>query len=130
MSRSKNGEAQTPSYLLVFDVSDDAQKRAWSVMQKLAAQRRSKRTLLGFLLALDEIQKRTGSEHSVDDMMARFIASMVASEGTLRGYAQFPSGDLFEDTPSIIVGTADHADPDEIRDELALSMGDLFGDDD
>lgn len=129
MSRSKNGDAQTPSYLLVFDLSDDAQKRAWVVMQKLAAQRHSKRTLMGFLLALDEIQRRTGTEHSVDDMMARFITSMVAGEGLARGYAQFSSSDLSEDVPSIIVGTADHADPDEIRDELALSMGNLFEDD-
>lgn len=130
MTRSKNGEAQTPSYLLAFDLSDDGQRRAWAVMQKLAAQRRSKRTLLGFLLALDEIQRRTGSEHSVDDMMARFITSMVTGESPSTGYAQIPSSDLSEDTPSIIVGTADHADPDEIRNELALSMGDLFGDDD
>jgi len=129
VSRSKNGEAQTPSYLLVFDLSDDMEQRAWAVLQTLAAQRRSKRTLMGFLLALGEIRKRTGTDYSVDDMLARFISSMVAGNQT-RGYVQLPSSDLSEDAPSIIVGTADHADPNEIRDELALSMGDLFGDDD
>jgi len=129
VSRSKNGEAQTPSYLLVFDLSDDMEQRAWAVLQTLAAQRRSKRTLMGFLLALDEIRKRTGTDYSVDDMLARFISSMVTG-GPTRGYLQLPSSDLSEDAPSVIIGTADHADPDEVRDELALSMGDLFGDDD
>ena len=129
MTRSQNGKAQTPSYLLTFDLSDDAQKRAWEMLQQLAAQRRSKRTLMGFLLALAEIQLRTGREQSVDDLLARFIVSLTTGESETRGYIEYPSGDLSKETPSIIVGTADHADPDETRDELALSMGDLFGDD-
>ncbi len=130
MTRSKNGEAQTPSYLLIFDLNNDSQKRAWDVLQKLSAERRSKRTLMGFLLALDEIRKRTGSEHSVDDMLARFITSMATGGSATSGYPSFSSSDLSGDTPSIIVGTANHADPDDVRDELALGMGDLFGDDD
>jgi hypothetical protein len=95
-------------------------------MQRLAAQRRAKPVLLGFLLALSEIEARTNQRYSVEDMMAMFVASVVSGQRGSVIPASFP----LDEVPSIIVGTADHADPDEVRDELALGMGDLFGDDD
>ena len=130
--QAKNGEGEAGSYLLVFDRTKDAEERAWQMTRKLAAQRRLKHTLLGFLLALDEIRERTGKDHSVEEMMASFISSMSMDRQQNSAYAQPslpPLGDLSEDIPALIVGSADHVDPDEARDQLALGMGDLFGDD-
>lgn len=128
-SRAPNGKARNTSYLLNFDTSDSAESRAWAVMQRLAAQRRAKPVLIGFLMALSEIEDRTKQRYSVEDMMAMFVTSVVSGQriGPILG---FSSDDLLGDVPSIIVGSADHADPDEVRDELALGMGDLFGDED
>lgn len=128
-SRSPNGKAKSSAYLLTFDPADEAEQRAWAVMQRLAAQRRAKPVLIGFLIALSEIEMRTSQHYSVEDMMAMFVTSVVS--GQRGGFAAtgFALGDLSSEVPSIIVGTADHADPDEVRDELALGMGDLFGDD-
>jgi hypothetical protein len=128
--RSPNGKARNHSYLLTFDTTDEAEQRAWAVMQRFAAQRRAKPILMGFLMALSEIESRTGQRYSAEDMMALFVASVVSGQGAGSMSSRFVSGDLSTDTPSIIVGTADHADPDEVRDELALGMGDLFGDED
>lgn len=127
-SRSPNGQARNPSYLLTFDPQDEAERRAWAVMQRLAAQRRAKPVLMGFLLALSEIEARTNQRYSVEDMMAMFVTSIVSGRQGGAVAAGFSLDSLLEEAPSIIVGTADHADPDEVRDELALGMGDLFGD--
>ncbi|MHB8627004.1 MAG: hypothetical protein ACYDBJ_06140 [Aggregatilineales bacterium] len=127
--RSPNGQAKSPAYLLTFDPTNEAEQRAWAVMQRLAAQRRAKPVLIGFLMALSEIEMRTNQHYSVEDMMALFVTSVVSGQRGGFAPAGFALGDLSDETPSIIVGTADHADPDEVRDELALGMGDLFGDD-
>lgn len=131
MTRSQNGKAQTPSYLLTFDLTDDGQRRAWEVMQRLAAQRRAKPVLMGFLMALSELEVHTNQRYSAEDMMAMFVTLIVSGQGTGGALSSgFSWGDMATDAPALIVGTADHADPDEIRDELALGMGDLFGDED
>src|SRR5262249_42753632 len=127
-SRSPNGQARNPSYLLTFDPTDEAERRAWAVMQRLAAQRRAKPVLIGFLMALSESESRTNQRYSDEDMMAMLVASVVSGRREGTAVPGFPLGDLSGDVPSIIVGSADHADPDEVRDELALGMGDLFGD--
>jgi len=126
-SRSPNGQARNPSYLLTFDPTDDAEQRAWAVMQRLAAQRRAKPVLIGFLMALSEIESRINQRYAVEDMMAMFVASVISGQRGDSSSFAFSMDDL-SGVPSIIVGTADHADPDEVRDELALGMGDLFGD--
>lgn len=127
-SRSPNGQARSPAYLLTFDPTDEAEQRAWAVMQRLAAQRRAKPVLIGFLMAWSEIEMRTNQRYSVEDMMAMFVTSVVSGQRVGLGPSNFVMDVMAGDTPSIIVGTADHADPDEVRDELALGMGDLFGD--
>src|SRR5258708_30227836 len=79
-SRAPNGQARNPSYLLTFDPDDEAEQRAWSVMQRLAAQRRAKPVLIGFLMALSEIESRTNQRYSVEDMMAMFVTSVVSGQ--------------------------------------------------
>src|SRR5512140_3369819 len=116
--RSPNGQARNTSYLLTFDPTDEAEQRAWTVMQRLAAQRRAKPVLIGFLMALAEIESRTSQRYSVEDMMAMFVTSVVSGQRSGIPFTDIPLGDLSEEAPSIIVGTADHADPDEARDEL------------
>ena len=125
-SRSPNGQARSPTYLLTFDLANEAEQRAWTAMQRLAAQRQAKSVLIGFLMALADLERQTNQQYAVEDMMALFIAALVSGQRV--GYGM--SNLMIDDSPSIIVGTADHADPDQVRDELALGMGDLFGDDD
>jgi len=127
MGRSQNGKARNTAYLLTFDVDIEAQSRAWAVMQKLAEKRRSKKTLIGFLLALDEIQRQTRNEYSVEEMMALFIKSVVTGSNAPPLSPGLSLGDFAEE-PALIFGTAEHDDPDLIRDQLALSMGNLFDD--
>jgi hypothetical protein len=76
---------------------------------------------------LDRVIFRKKSQTA--DMMAMFVTSVVSGQRGGFASTDFSLGDLSDEAPSIIVGTADHADPDEVRDELALGMGDLFGDD-
>ena len=76
-SRSPNGQARDPSYLLTFDPADGAEQRAWVVMQRLAAQRRAKPVLIGFLMALSEIASRINQRYAVEDMMAVFVVSVI-----------------------------------------------------
>ena len=95
-------------------------------MQRLAAQRQAKSVLIGFLMALADLERQTNQQYAVEDMMALFIAALVSGQRVGYGVSNL----MIDDSPSIIVGTADHADPDQVRDELALGMGDLFGDED
>jgi len=57
-----NGQAQSGSYLLVFDLDDEAQAKAWEVAQQLASQRKLKHVLVGLLLAVHTVQEQTGKE--------------------------------------------------------------------
>ena len=52
-----NGQAQSGSYLLVFDLDDEAQAKAWSVAQQLTSQRKLKHVLVGMLLAIGKALK-------------------------------------------------------------------------
>lgn len=129
MSKPGNGQAKSGTYLLAFDLNDETEHRAWTMTQALAAERKLKRTLLGFLLALDEVQRLTHRDYGVEDMMARFVASLV-TDGNINP-ARPPAlslGDFSDDAP-LIIGTANHANPDEARNQLAMGMGDLFSDD-
>jgi hypothetical protein len=127
--KSKNGQAKSLGYLLTFDEKDEAELRAWRMCQQLASQRQLKRTLLGFLLALDDIRRYTQRDTSVEEMMARFVSSMIMDPVGIRPSQPLPIGDLSEEAPPLIVGSAHHADPDQARQQLALDVGDLFGDD-
>jgi len=129
-SRSPNGQARNPTYLLTFDLTDEAEQRAWTAMQRLAAQRRGKSVLIGFLMALAELERQTNQQYAAEDMMALFVTALVSGQRVGYGTSNLVMNGMSEDSPSIIVGTADHADPDQVRDELALGMGDLFGDED
>jgi hypothetical protein len=129
VSKPGNGQAKSGTYLLAFDLQDEAEWRAWSVTQSLAAERKLKRTLLGFLLALDEVRRQTSKDYGVEEMMARFVASLVVDGSASRASTPISRvGDFAEDAP-LIIGTANHADPNEAREQLALSMGNLFDDD-
>src|SRR5512140_4028160 len=92
--RSPNGQARNTSYLLTFDPTDETEQRAWAVMQRLAAQRRAKPVLIGFLMALSEIESRTRQRYSVEDMMAMFVTSVVSGQRGGATSVALPLGDL------------------------------------
>ena len=127
--KSKNGQAKSLGYLLTFDDKDEAELRAWKMCQQLASQRQLKRTLLGFLLALDDVRRYTQRDYSVEEMMSRFVSSMIIDPSSARLTRPLFIGDLSEEAPPLIVGSAHHIDPEEARQQLALDVGDLFGDD-
>jgi hypothetical protein len=62
-------------------------------------------------------------------MMSRFVSSLILDPGNSRIPSPLPIGDLSEEAPPLIVGSAHHIDPDDARQQLALDVGDLFGDD-
>jgi hypothetical protein len=123
-----NGQAHSGTYLLTFDLDDEAQAKAWQVAQQLAGGRKLKHVLTGMLLAVHTVQEHTGKQVDMTEFMARFITSMVVGGGG----AQLPISErtTVEELPSVFTGTADHADPLEARRAFAGGMGDLFGDDD
>ena len=130
-SRQKppNGQAQNGSYLLVFDLDDEGQRKAWEIAQQLASQRKLKGVLVGFLLAVHTVQEKTGKVIDILDFMAQFITGMVFG---LKGQSQYQitASTTLDELPVAFIGTDDHADPMEARENFAIGMGDLFGDGD
>ena len=124
-----NGQAQSNSYLLVFDLDDDAQSKAWEVAQELASQRKLKHVLVGMLLAVHTVQEQTGKGIDLLQFMASFITGLIHGGGVSYG-VQITDATEPGELPSIFAGTDDHADPTEARENFSAGMGDLFGDDD
>ena len=123
-----NGQAQSGSYLLVFDLDDEAQAKAWEVAQQLASQRKLKHVLVGLLLAVHTVQEQTGKALDLLQFMASFITGLIHGGGG--GYGvQITETTEPEELPSMFAGTDDHADPTEARENFSAGMGDLFGDD-
>jgi hypothetical protein len=130
-TRSKkppNGQAQSNSYLLVFDLDDESQRKAWEVAQELASQRKLKHVLVGLLLAVHTVQEKTGKVIDLIDFVSQFVTGMVFG---LRGqsYYQITESTTLDDLPVAFIGTDDHADPMEARENFAIGMGDLFAED-
>lgn len=133
MKRSRkppNGQAQSGSYLLVFDLDDDAQSRAWEVAQQLASQRKLKHVLVGLLLAIHTVQEQTGKALDLLQFMASFITGLINNGGAHYGNIQITEMTEPEELPSMFAGTDHHVDPKEARENFSASMGDLFGDED
>jgi hypothetical protein len=130
-TRSKkppNGQAQSNSYLLVFDLDDESQRKAWEVAQELASQRKLKHVLVGLLLAVHTVQEKTGKVIDLIDFVSQFVTGMVFG---LKGqsYYQITESTTLDDLPVAFIGTDDHADPMEARENFAIGMGDLFAED-
>jgi len=124
-----NGQAKSGSYLLVFDLDDEGQAKAWDVAQQLASQRKLKHVLVGMLLAVHTVQEQTGKALDLLQFMASFITGLIHGGGG--GYGvQITEATEPEELPSMFAGTEDHADPTEARENFSVGMGDLFGDDD
>ena len=125
-----NRQAKSGSYLLVFDLNDYGQAKAWSVAQQLASQRKLKHVLVGMLLAVHAVQEQTGKALDLLQFMASFISAMVSGGGGGYGSMAITETTDPEELPSMFAGTEDHADPLETRENFSVGMGDLFGDDD
>ena len=125
-----NGKARSSSYLLVFDLDDDGQAKAWEVAQQLASQRKLKHVLVGMLLAIYTVQEQTGKTLDLLQFMASFITGII--HGDRAGYSGLQITEITqpEELPSMFAGTDNHADPMEARENFSASMGDLFSDDD
>jgi len=124
-----NGQAQSGSYLLVFDLDDDAQSKAWDVAQQLASQRKLKHVLVGMLLAVHTVQEQTGKALDLLQFMASFITGLISGGGGLYGGIAITDATEPEELPSMFAGTDDHVDPSEARENFSVGMGDLFSDD-
>ena len=121
-----NGQANSGTYLLTFDLDDDAQAKAWQVAQQLAAQRKLKHVLVGMLLAIHTVQEKTGKAIDLLQFMASFITGLISDGGRAYGTIPISEGMMPEELPSMFAGTADHADPMETRENFAVGMGNLF----
>jgi hypothetical protein len=120
-----NGQAQSNSYLLVFDLDDDGQAQAWAVAQQLAAQRKLKHVLVGLLLAVHTVQEHTGKPVDLTEFMARFVTNMVLGGGAVASVRPTLTP---AELPSMFAGTEDRADPTTARQSFAGGMGNLFDD--
>ena len=118
-----NGQAQSNSYLLVFDLDDEGQAKAWDVAQQLAAQRKLKHVLVGMLLAVHTVQEHTGRQIDMTEFMAQFVTNMVIGG---RGLPVLRDDTQPDELPSMFAGTEDRADPLEARQAFAGGMGNLF----
>ena len=125
-----NGQAQSGSYLLVFDLDDEGQAKAWAVAQQLASQRKLKHVLVGMLLAVHTVQEQTGKTLDLLQFMAAFITGLISGGGGGYGTMAITEATAPEELPSMFAGTEDHADPQEARENFSAGMGDLFGDSD
>ena len=128
--KSPNGQSQSGSYLLVFNLKDEGQAKAWEVAQELAGQRKLKHVLVGLLLAVYTVQQQTGKTIDLLQFIASFVSGLVHGGG--QGYApvEITENTQPDELPSMFAGTDDHADPMETREAFSTGMGDLFGDDD
>lgn len=124
-----NGQAQSNSYLLVFDLDDEAQAKAWEVAQQLASQRKLKHVLVGMLLAVYTVQEQTGKALDLLQFMAAFITGLIHGGNGGYGPVRITEATAPEELPSMFAGTEDHADPVQARQNFSAGMGDLFGDD-
>ena len=122
-----NGQANSNSYLLVFDLDDEGQAKAWEVAQQLAGQRKLKHVLVGLLLAVHTVQEYTRRQIDLTEFMAQFVTQMVLGGRVVPALREDTTP---EDLPSMFAGTEDRADPLEARQAFAGSMGDLFGGED
>lgn len=127
--KSPNGQAQSNSYLLVFDLDDEAQAKAWEVAQQLASQRKLKHVLVGMLLAVHTVQEQTGKTLDLLQFMASFITGLIHGRGGDYAGVQITEATEPEELPSMFAGTDDHIDPSDARETFSAGMGDLFGDD-
>jgi len=123
-----NGQAQSGTYLLVFDLDDDAQSKAWDVAQQLASQRKLKHVLVGLLLAVHTVQDQTGKALDLLQFMASFITGLI-SGGSRYGGIEITDATEPEELPSMFAGTDDHIDPSKARENFSVGMGDLFSND-
>lgn len=122
-----NGQAESGSYLLVFDLDDEGQAKAWEVAQELASQRKLKHVLVGMLLAVHTVQAKTGKTLDLLQFMASFITGLT---GQRVGGMMIDEMTAPEALPSMFAGTDNHVDPGEARENFSVGMGDLFADDD
>jgi len=126
--KSPNGQAQGGSYLLVFNLDDEGQAKAWQIAQELAGQRKLKYVLVGLLLAVYTVKQQTGSLPDLLQFMASFITGLVSGGGE---YRPLVNGDMPpEDLPNMFAGTDDHANPLDARENFSAGMGNLFDDED
>lgn len=128
-SKPPNGQANSGTYLLTFDLDDEAQAKAWDVAQQLASQRKLKHVLVGLLLAIYTVQEQTGRAVDLLQFMARFITGLVSGGGVSYSPVEITELTEPEQLPSMFAGTEDHADPLEARVNFAAGMGNLFDDD-
>lgn len=122
-----NGQANSGTYLLTFDLDDPAQVTAWEKAQELASQRKLKHVLTGLLLAIDTVERHTGKPIDMTVFMAQFVSNLVLGGQAMPAYTPTTNP---EELPSMFAGTEDRADPMEARQAFAGSMGNLFSSDD
>jgi hypothetical protein len=85
------------------------------------------KVIRGFLLALVEFQRATGVELNADTVTGMFLSGILLGGGGARG-AIPPTYAIDGEEADIIIGTANRASGDEIALNMAMDIGDMFGD--
>ena len=120
-----NGQANSNSYLLVFDLDDESQAKAWRVAQQLAADRKLKQVLIGLLLAVHTVQEMTRKRVDLTEFIASFITGMVLGSSA-HTMPRITPTTTPEELPTIFAGTDNHVDPLEAREAFSSGIGNLF----
>lgn len=120
-----NGKAKSGSYLLVFDLDDEGQRKAWEIAQQLASQRKLKHVLVGMLLAIHTVQEQTGRAIDLMQFRASFITGLVTGRSGGLGMMALSEDVEPGELPSMFAGTEGHTNPSETRENFASGMGDF-----
>jgi hypothetical protein len=128
-AKSPNGQANSNAYLLVFDLDDESQAKAWKVAQQLAAERKLKQVLIGLLLAVHTVQEMTRKRIDLTEFIASFVTGMVVGS-SVHAMPYITPATTPEELPTIFAGTDNHADPLEAREAFSAGIGNLFDEED
>ena len=81
------------------------------------------------LLAVQTVQQKTGRVIDLIDFMAQFVTGLVSGNIFARSPC-ITNETTPDELPSLLAGTTQHTDPGEARENFAMGMGNLFGDED
>jgi hypothetical protein len=128
-ARRSYGKVQSDSYLLTFDPNEDKEVNARKMAQRLASKRKLKSALITLLAAMHDVELEMGHEIDLSEFTSRFVKGLVLGTpayGSVHITAEVSPDQL----QSEWVGTVDHVDPEEARDNLQLRMGNMLDEDD
>ncbi len=128
VERGQYGSLSSKSYLLTFGASD-VEEKARNAARQLAPKRKLKGILINLLAAIDEIQAEAGQSLDYSEFTPQFFRNLLAGEPMVQKPV-ITATTVPDALPDGWVGTVDHVDPDAVRHNLQLRMGNVLDDDD